>query len=168
MAVPIIPILKKVGSAILSDKKGRKTLLWVILTILCLLLMPIFALLAIFGGGLNISYDNVNTIISQQQIVAETTLNDIETEMTSIGIESQRIEEAQAIYSFALWSYTNEDNFVYRFTHCYELEQTDDELIEKINNEFGTSITTEIYESAVKEVREKYTKKEDKINESDI
>ena len=50
MAAPaIVPILKKVASVVLSDKKGRKAVLMIVGIVLVLLLLPIIALLGIFS-----------------------------------------------------------------------------------------------------------------------
>ena len=40
MAIPIIPILKKIGTAVLSSKKGRKVIGGIILGSLVLLMTP--------------------------------------------------------------------------------------------------------------------------------
>ena len=40
MAVPIIPILKKVAVAIVSDKKGRKVVIGIVLGIIFVIMIP--------------------------------------------------------------------------------------------------------------------------------
>ena len=54
MGVPVIPILKKVAIALVSDEKGRKWLGGVICGVTFIMLMPIITLMAIFSGGIEI------------------------------------------------------------------------------------------------------------------
>ena len=71
MAAPIIPILKKIAVAFVSDKKGRKWLLGIILGVLFLLLMPIIAVLGIFSGGIDINTDGLFDKVYEQQAKME-------------------------------------------------------------------------------------------------
>ena len=102
MAAPIIPILKKVAVAIVSDKKGRKWLLGVILGITFIILMPIIALLGIFSGGLDLNLDGIYDKIHEQQAKMEIVAQDIEDEMLNAGYTQQEVQEAQTLYIFAL------------------------------------------------------------------
>ena len=103
MAVPIIPILKKVAVAIVSDKKGRKVVIGIVLGIIFVIMMPIIAILGIFSGGIDLGLDDINSLVQQQQTVGESTLTAIEEEMLSEGYSQLKVEEAQAIYLLALF-----------------------------------------------------------------
>ena len=154
MAAPIIPILKKVAVAIVSDKKGRKWLLGVILGITFIILMPIIALLGIFSGGLDLNLDGIYDKIHEQQAKMEIVAQDIEDEMLNAGYTQQDVQEAQTLYIFALHDEAEEDGFVLRLVGCFETDQTDEELVQKVNTEFGKEITTEDFQNAVQEFRD--------------
>ena len=154
MAAPIIPILKKVAVAIVSDKKGRKWLLGVILGITFIILMPIIALLGIFSGGLDLNLDSIYDKIHEQQAKMEIVAQDIEDEMLNAGYTQQEVQEAQTLYVFALHDEAEEDGFVLRLVGCFEVDQTDEELVQKVNAEFGKEITTEDFQNAVQEFRD--------------
>ena len=154
MAAPIIPILKKVAVAIVSDKKGRKWLLGVILGITFIILMPIIALLGIFSGGLDLNLDGIYDKIHEQQAKMEIVAQDIEDEMLNAGYTQVEVQEAQTLYLFALHDEAEEDGFVLRLVGCFEADQTDEELVQKVNTEFGKEITIEDFQNAVQEFRD--------------
>ena len=154
MAAPIIPILKKVAVAIVSDKKGRKWLLGIILGITFIILMPIIALLGIFSGGLDLNLDGIYDKIHEQQAKMEIVAQDIEDEMLNAGYTQVEVQEAQTLYIFALHDEAEEDGFVLRLVGCFEADQTDEELVQKVNTEFGKDIKTEDFQNAVQELRD--------------
>ncbi len=164
MAAPIIPIIKKVaakiGSAVASDKRGRKVILWIVGIVLFLLLMPIIALLAIFNSGIDTSFKDVNDMLKEQQIVAEATMTEIERQMLDEGYTELKIEEAQALYTLVLFDRGKEENFVERYVACFDFEQTDEELIDNVNAEFGTTVKAQEYTDVVQEIRDKYANQE--------
>jgi len=161
MAVPIIPILKKVAVAIVSDKKGRKVVIGIVLGIIFVIMMPIIAIMGIFSGGIDLGLDDINSLIEQQQTVGESTLTAIEESMLDEGYSQLKVEEAQAIYLLALFDKTDEENFVDRLVGCFATEQTDTDLISAVNAEFGTAINSSDFTVAVQEIRDKYAEQED-------
>ena len=104
MAVPIIPILKKIGTAVLSNKKGRKVVGGIILGSLVLLMTPAAVVLGIFSGSMDINTDGVQTIVKDRQETEEKRYAEIEQAMTEAGYSEIKIREAQAVYSFALFN----------------------------------------------------------------
>lgn len=162
MAAPaIIPILKKVASVVLSDKKGRKAVLMIVGIVLVIIILPIIALLGIFSGGIDLGLNDINALVQEQQQVGESTLVAIEEKMLEAGYSEQRVEEAQAVYLLALFDRSDDENFVDRLVGCFEAEQTDAELISAVNAEFGTAITPSEFTEALQEVREKYSNQEE-------
>ena len=162
MAAPaIVPIIKKVATVVLSDKKGRKAVLMIIGIVLVIIILPIIALLGIFSGGIDLGLDDINSMVQEQQQVGEATLVAIEEAMLDEGYSQLRVEEAQAVYLLALFDKSDEENFVERLVGCFEEEQTDAELIASVNAEFGTAITPSEFTEALKEVREKYLNQEE-------
>ena len=162
MAAPaIIPILKKVASVVLSDKKGRKAVLMIVGIVLVIIILPIIALLGIFSGGIDLGLNDINSLVQEQQQVGESTLTAIEEQMLEAGYSELRVEEAQAVYLLALFDKGDEEQFVERLVGCFEDEQTDAELISAVNAEFGTAINPTEFTEAVKEIREKYENQEE-------
>lgn len=161
MAIPVIPILKKVTVAVVSDKKGRKVVVGVILGVLFMVMMPIVAVLGIFSGGIDLGLDNINSLIQERQSVGETTLTKIEESMFELGYPELKVEEAQAIYMFVLFDKTEEENVAERLVGCFEFEQTDEELVNNLNAEFGTNLLPSEFTQVVQEIRDKYAEQEE-------
>jgi len=162
MAAPaIIPILKKVASVVLSDKKGRKAVLMIVGIVLVIIILPIIALLGIFSGGIDLGLNDINALVQEQQQVGESTLTAIEEQMLEAGYSELRVEEAQAVYLLALFDKGDEDQFVERLVGCFEEEQTDAELSSAVNAEVGTAINHSEFTEALKEIREKYENQEE-------
>jgi len=162
MAAPaIIPILKKVASVVLSDKKGRKAVLMIVGIVLVIIILPIIALLGIFSGGIDLGLNDINALVQEQQQVGESTLTAIEEQMLEAGYSELRVEEAQAVYLLALFDKGDEDQFVERLVGCFEEEQTDAELISAVNAEVSTAINHSEFTEALKEIREKYENQEE-------
>ena len=67
MAVPIIPILKKVGAAVLSNKKGRKTVLYIILTVTIIVMLPAIAVMGIFSNDVSIDTSEIDGIMQERE-----------------------------------------------------------------------------------------------------
>ena len=154
MAVPIIPILKKIGTAVLSNKKGRKVVGGIILGSLVLLMTPAAVVLGIFSGSMDINTDGVQTIVKDRQETEEKRYSEIEQAMTKAGYSEIKIREAQAVYSFALFNLSGDD-VAEKLTECFSAE-TDEELVEKINGAFYTAFSVDEISAILESVREEY------------
>ena len=154
MAVPIIPILKKIGTAVLSNKKGRKVVGGIILGTLVLLMTPAAVVLGIFSGSMDINTDGVQTIVKDRQETEEKRYAEIEQAMTEAGYGEIKIREAQAIYSFALFNLSGDD-VAEKLTECF-LAETDEELVEKINGAFYTTFSVDEISAILESVRQEY------------
>ena len=154
MAIPIIPILKKIGTAVLSNKKGRKVVGGIILGSLVLLMTPAAVVLGIFSGSMDINTDGVQTIVKDRQETEEKRYAEIEQAMTEAGYGEIKIREAQAIYSFALFNLSGDD-VAKKLTECF-LAETDEELAEKINGAFYTAFSVDEISAILESVRQEY------------
>ena len=130
MAVPIIPILKKVGAAVLSNKKGRKTVLYIILTVTIIVTLPIMiAVMGIFSNDVSIDTSEIDGIMQEREKIEAERHAEIERVMTDAEYSEIKIREAQAVYSFALFNlcqprenntnYEANSRFVLFFTQEY-------------------------------------------------
>lgn len=154
MAVPIIPILKKIGAAVLSSKKGRKIIGGIILGSLVLLMTPVAVVLGIFSGSMDINTDDVQTIVKDRQETEEKRYAEIERSMQEAGYSEIKIREAQAIYSFALFNLSGDD-VAEKLTECFSAE-TDEELVEKINGAFYTAFSVDEISAILESVKQEY------------
>ena len=152
MAVPIIPILKKVGAAVLSNKKGRKTVLYLILIVTIIVMLPMIAVMGIFSNDVSIDTSEIEGIIQEREKIEAERHAEIEQVMTDAGYNEIKIREAQAIYSFALFDIAGDD-LAQKLSYCFSAE-TDEELVEKINTAFGTNFAYEEIAAILTEVRQ--------------
>ncbi len=155
MAVPVAAILKKVAVAVGSNKSVLKTVCGIVLGIVVIVCMPIIALLGIFSGDTEIVIDTgpIYDWVEEGQPEFESTFQKVEEKMSDTGFSEERIEEAQILYAYSLFRFSEEENFTDRFVGCFAEEQTDEELIAAVNAEFGTAILPEEFRDIVDEVK---------------
>lgn len=154
MAAPAVgAALKKAAVCILTDKKALKTAGGIVCGIIVIIIMPIAALLGIFNGTVEIDTEKLHQMISENQSAMEEKWSDVETAMTDAGYDSNRIEEARTLYVFALSSYVEESYFADRLVGCFTAEQTNEDLIIKVNEAFGTNIKVEDFKNAMENTR---------------
>lgn len=155
MAVPVAAILKKVAVAVGSNKNVLKTVCGIVLGIVVIVCMPIIALLGIFSGDTEIVIDTgpIYDWVGEGQPEFESTFQEVEEKMGDAGFSEERIEEAQILYAYSLFRFSEEENFTDRFVGCFAEEQTDEELIAAVNAEFGTAILPEEFRDIVDEVK---------------
>ena len=169
MAAPIIPILKKLAVALVTDKKFRNRVFGIILGILVIIMLPVMAVVGVFSELGNINTSEMEQILSEYETTASAVATEIEEEMTALGYTSLQIEEAQTLYAFALYDYGAEEGFVEKFVGCYSLEeQTDEELIAKVNETFGTEYTADEYTDLMQEIRDTHVLDENENQEENI
>lgn len=154
MAVPIIPILKKVGAAVLSNKKGRKTVLYIILTVTIIVMLPAIAVMGIFSNDVSIDTSKIEGIIQERERIEAERHAEIDRVMAAAGYNEIKIREAQAIYSFAFFDIAVDD-LAQKLSDCFSAE-TDEELVEKINTAFGTNFAYEEIVAVLESVRQEY------------
>ena len=169
MAAPIIPILKKLAVALVTDKKFRNRVFGIILGILVIIMLPVMAVVGVFSELGNINTSEMEQILSEYEATASAVATEIEEEMTALGFTALKIEEAQTLYAFALYDYGAEEGFVEKLVGCYSLEeQTDEELIAKVNETFGTEYTVDEYTDLMQEIRDTHVLDETKNQEGNI
>ena len=154
MAVPIIPILKKIGTAVLSNKKGRKTVLYIILTVTIIVMLPMIAVMGIFSNDIKVDTSEIEGIIQEKEKIEAERHAEVERIMMDAGYSEIKIREAQAIYSFALFDTAGDDS-AQKLSDCFTAEM-DEELVEKINAAFGTNFAYEEIVAVLESVRQEY------------
>ena len=163
MSAAIGAALKKIAVALLTDKRVLKTIGMVILVIMVALLLPIMAMMAILSGDIELDtaelMDRIEANLSANELAMltsiEDTMNDIDDAVTDVEMPS-RIREAQALYIMALYDKSGSSNFVSRLVSCFWENQTDTQLINAVNSEFGTSIAVEEFSRIAQNLRTPY------------
>lgn len=163
MSATIGAALKKIAVALLTDKKVLKTAGMVILVLIVALLLPLMAMVAILSGDIEFDTDalmeRIEANLTLEDIAMltsiEDTMNAIDTALADAQMPS-RVGEAQALYIMALYDQSGSANFVSRLASCFSENQTDAQLINAVNAEFGTSISVEEFSHVAQNLRTTY------------
>ena len=160
MTATVAAALKKIAVALLTDEKARHKICIAVLTVFAAVFMPMAALLALFNGKIEFTAEQLQAIaenIDPEEIEKLTkvqdTLDAIETAMDEAD-QHERYEEAQILYMLALYDYSDEDDFAERLAGCFEDGQSDYDLIDKVNEEFGTDIDPAEYVIVISGIRD--------------
>lgn len=158
MSATVAAALKKIVVAILTNPKVLKTVLGIVLGIIIIILMPIAALIGIFNGDINIDTNRLQEMIQENNTVLMEHWSEVETAMTDAGFDATRIQEAQVLYTFALYDHVEDRGFTDKFVGCFADDQTDEQLITAVNSAFGTNISVEDFKNAMASIRSAYIK----------
>lgn len=170
MSATVAAALKKIAVYIFTDKKALKTVGGIVLGIIVIIIMPISAVLGIWGGDINIDTDCLQTMVIQNlsaeekvklQFV-EDTMNNIDGKMSSAGLNS-RVKEAQVLYTLALYDFSLSADFVDKLVSCFTENQTDEQLIASVNSAFGTQLNAEDFGKVMGSIRSVYIDTSDYI-----
>ena len=160
MSVTAGAALKKIAVALLTNPKVIKTIGGIVLGIIIIIIMPIVAVVSIFNGGIDLDTDRLQQMVVENlsaeeqaklQLVEDTMLS-IESEMKAAGF-SGRVKEAQVLYALVLSDHASESDFVSKLVGCFTADQTDEQLIEAVNNTFGTELTADDFGKIMNNIR---------------
>lgn len=163
MAAPaIVPILKKVATYVLTDKKLLKTVLGIVLGIIIIILMPLIAIFTIGSGHIQVDTDYIQSNIIANLTPEDTAklqkieddMNSIQTKMTEAGYDETKVKRAQVLYTLALYDYSDRDNFIDDLVGCFAEIQTNEELISAVNLKFGTNISYTEFEQVISKIED--------------
>lgn len=159
MSVTVAAALKKIAVALLSDEKARHKICIAVLTVFAGVFMPLAALLALFQSKVEFTPEMLEEIAAdidpeelEKLTKVQDTLDAIDEAMDNADMEG-RTEEAEILYMLALYEYSDEDDFTQRLTGCFEDGQSDYDLIDKVNEEFGTDIDPAEYVTVISGIR---------------
>lgn len=163
MSAAVGAALKKIAVALLTDKRVLKGIGMVVLVLIVALLLPIMGMIAIFSGDVeldtNALMQRIEANLSAEDIAMLTGIEDnmeaIDTALSDAEMPS-RVKEAQALYIMALYDQSGSADFVPRLVSCFRENQTDTELIDAVNAEFGTSIPVEDFSHVAQSIRTTY------------
>ena len=163
MSATVVAIIKAVIT-VLTDKKLFKTVCGIILGVIIIIFIPVLTLLALFDGAADIDWSQISQIVVEQldpelreelQHV-QTTMSNIESAMLSAGFSGTRITEAQVIFNLGLYEQSFQDGFVNRLAGCFQVNQTDSQLISAINYTFNVSLSTAEFSNVMEPIRAVY------------
>lgn len=160
MSATVAAALKKIAVALLTDRKVLKIIGGIVLGIIIIIIMPIVAVVSVFNGDVDIDMDRLHELVIENLDEEERNqlgqmddlLLNIESAMADAGFES-RSKEAQTLYLLGLVSHASEEDFVDTLVGCFEEEQTDEQLVDAVNEAFGTDISVESFVMAMEKYR---------------
>lgn len=175
MAAPaVVVVVKKAVVVVATDKKLRKIVLGIILGALIIIMLPIAVVMGLANQEIEIDVDRAQELIVENMsyedremlLSIENTMNAIDDAMTDAGHSPSRVTEAQVLYILALSEQSTTDNFVERLVNCFELDQSDENLISRVNSTFGTNIVTQDFSNVMLGIRGTYIDTTDYVDPS--
>lgn len=150
MGVTVGAALKKVLTAILTEPKALKRVLFALLVLVVAMIMPTMMVVMLFSGEFALDSAGVQNFVEANLSSAdiqlltgvEDTMEAIEAAMIEAKLGSE-VKAAQVLYITALYGYTDQPGFASRLVSCFSEDQTDEQLIARVNAEFGTEITVQ-------------------------
>ena len=124
--------LKRIAVAIVSNPRNWKVIGGIILALIIVVITPVAVIVAILNGNIEIDQNRLTQII-QQNITAEQSAN-----LEMINTTMEKVE--QELEKRNLLEYKT---FVRNFVKCFKRGITDEQLVERVNEKFGTAIQYE-------------------------
>lgn len=160
MSAAVGAALKKVLVAILTEPKVLKNILFAILVVVVAMILPTVFVVSIFSGDFEVDtaslQQHVEENLSAADIVlltnVENTMEAIEEAMIEAELGSE-VRTAQVLYVLALSDYASQPGFVSRLVSCFRPEQTDSQLVNAVNAEFGTNIQLQDFSNVMRNIR---------------
>lgn len=164
MSVTVATALKKIALAIITEPETLKKVLCIVLSVVVGLLMPIVAVVYFFSGNIELDTSGIEesvilSLTAEEQVklqFVEDTMNNIDSAMTDAGHSDNQIKEAQILYILGLSDYVKQDGFVSRLTACFSANQTDEQLISKVNSTFETDLSVSDFSNIMNGIRSVY------------
>lgn len=148
MSATVGAALKKIAVALLSNKKIAKGIITIVLAIIVGAAFPIIAVVAMISNDVKVDYHELQKVavsnMTPEQLDAlkktEALMNKIETEMKAKSYTDDQVLQARILTVVSLSKFAEQNDFVKRLVSCFAAGQTEENLISKINREFGTNI----------------------------
>ena len=175
MAAPAVAVIvKKAVVVVATDKKLRKIVLGIIMGALIIIMLPIAVVMGLANQEIEIDVDRAQELIVENMSYEdremlqsiEDTMNAIDDAMTDAGHSPSRVTEAQVLYILALSEQSTTDNFVERLVNCFSLDQSDENLISRVNSTFGTNIVAQDFSNVMLGIRGTYIDTTDYVDPS--
>lgn len=164
MSATVATALKKIALAIITEPETLKKVLCIVLSVVVGLLMPIVAVVYFFSGNIELDTSGteesvISNLTAEEQVklqLLEDTMNSIDSAMTDASHSQNQIKEAQILYVLGLSDYAKQDDFVSKLVSCFSVNQTDEQLISRVNSTFGTNLSVNDFSNVMNEIRSIY------------
>ena len=151
MSATIGAALKKIAVALLADRRNWEKIGAVLLAVVLLVLLPVLSVEAIFQGDFDWdSPELVSAVLEDLDMESmgflensNSVLTQLQEALKEAGFGFEEFRKAQALYWLALSPYAEEADFIERLVGCFAPDQSDEQLIGKVNTVFGTDIDPE-------------------------
>ena len=128
--------------------------------ILLLYMNPIIAVVSIFNGSMDIDtdklYQSIQENISAEQMKNLQLINDTMTEVEK-QLDKKELSDcntqAEVIYLFSLSDKSEDKDFVKSFVSCFKKNQSDEDLINAVNQKFGTEIKYDEFQKMMESIK---------------
>ena len=159
MSATIGAALKKIAVALLTNPKVIKTIFGIVIGIIIVVVMPIIAVISIFNGSMDIDTDklsqSIQENISAEQMANFQLINDTMTEVEK-QLDKKKLSDyntqAEVIYLFSLSDKSKDKDFVKNFVSCFKKNQSDEDLINAVNQKFGTEIEYDEFQKMMQSI----------------
>lgn len=160
MSAAVGAALKKILTAILTEPKVLKKILFAVLVVVVAMLLPTVFVVSVFSGDFEIDTDSLQQYVEANlsaedvQLLrsVENTMTEIENAMIDAGLGS-KAKSAQVLYIMALSDDAGQPGFVSRLVSCFAADQTDAQLIANVNATFGTNIAVQDFTNVMRNIR---------------
>lgn len=160
MSAAVGAALKKVLVAILTEPKVLKNILFAILVVVVAMILPTVFVASIFSGDFEVDTASLQQYVednlSASDIVlltnVQNTMEAIEEAMIEAELRSE-VRTAQVLYVLALSDYASQPGFVSRLVSCFRPEQTDAQIVNAVNRQFGTTIQLQDFSNVMRNIR---------------
>ena len=160
MSATVGAALKKILTAILTEPKVLKNILFAVLVVVVAMLLPTVFVVSVFSDDFAVDtaslqqYVEANLSAEDVQLLrrVENTMTEIENAMIDAELGS-KTKSAQVLYIMALSDYADQPGFVSRLVSCFAADQTDAQLIANVNATFGTNIAVQDFTNVMRNIR---------------
>lgn len=151
MSATLGAALKKIAVALLADRRNWEKIGAVLLAVVLLILLPVLSVEAIFQGDFDWdSPELVSAVLEDLDMESlgflensNSLLTRLQNALKEAGFGFEEFRKAQALYWLALSPFSEEPGFVEKLVGCFAPNQSDEQLIGKVNAVFGTDIDPE-------------------------
>ena len=151
MSATIGAALKKIAVALLSDHRNWEKLAVALFAVLLLFLLPVMSVLAVFQGDFDWDSPELASQVIENLDVgnlgflenSNSMLTDLQNALKDAGFGFDEFRKAQALYFLALSPFSEEPDFIEKLVGCFAPDQSNGQLIGKVNTVFDTDIDPE-------------------------
>ena len=151
MSATLGAALKKIAVALLADRRNWEKIGALLLAVVLLILLPVLSVEAIFQGDFDWDSPKLVSAVLEDLDVeslsflenSNSVLIQLQEALKEAGFGFEGFRKAQALYWLTLSPFSEESDFIEKLVGCFAPNQSDEQLIGKVNAIFGTDIDPE-------------------------